>query len=159
MNRLIALCALALSASPAFAAGEAGQVWITEAKLKNSNAIAVDLETDGRVVAFQVFINVPGVSESDVDLSNCLGNLPKTHQGGCVFKDGQVRFGAFSTTLSALPAGVSKIGTISIKGGRGLGRIDTTDVELSDKNAQVLPSVVHVERDSPQGENPRIHAK
>jgi hypothetical protein len=159
MNRLIALCALALGASQAYAAGEAGQVWLTEAKMKGSNAIALDLETDGRVAAFQFFINVPGVSESEVDLSSCLSSLPKSHQGGCVFKDGQVRLGAFSTSLSTLPAGMTKIGTIRIKSGKGLGPIHTSDVELSDKDAKVLPSVVHIERDSPQGENPRVHAK
>ena len=147
MNRLIAFCGMALVAGAVSAAGAGNNVWITEAKVKGANSFALDLETEGSVAAFQFFVKLPaGVREADVDLSKCLSALPKSHQGGCVFKDGQVRLGAFSPTLEAFPAGMTSIGSITIKG-KGLGAVELTDVELSDKSSKVIPSTVHVERE------------
>lgn len=120
-------------------AKNANEVMVTEAKISHGGkALALEIESDGNASTFQLFINVPGAKAKDVDLSRCLSNLPKTHTGGCVLKDGQIRLGAYSQSLAKLPAGVLQVGTVIVRGHDLSKAITLSDVELGDTSGMPI---------------------
>jgi hypothetical protein len=94
-------------------AGE-NTVLLTQHHGKGSNVVSVDLQSGGDVAAFQYLITLPPDAKA-INLSNCLGELPKTHTGLCQSKDNKVAVVFYSTNNTALPAGITGVGTISYK--------------------------------------------
>lgn len=96
----------------------ANEILLTSSEAKGSSrAMALDLVTDGNVTAFEFTVSANGAKS--VDTSKCLTELPKSHQGTCVFraKSNDVIVIAFSPTNAPLPSGVVGLGSLSLPAG------------------------------------------
>lgn len=104
-------------ANGAFAAEEL--VLTTNAAAKGkAGAIALDIMTEGNAAAIQFNIALPkGISPEQVDLSQCMADLPKTHRGECNVAKGQIIGVAYNDEGVTLPEGLVSIGKIHLKGG------------------------------------------
>lgn len=93
----------------------ANEVLLTASEAKSSaGAMALDLVTDGNVTAFEFTVSANGAKS--VDTSKCLSELPKSHNGTCVFraKTNDVIVIAFSPTNAPLPSGVVGLGSLNL---------------------------------------------
>lgn len=107
---------LLASASGAFAAEEL-IITTSSAKTAASQTFAVDIMTEGSAAAIQFNVALPkGIEASQVDLSQCMADLPKTHRGECNVAKGQVIGIAYNDEGVTLPSGLVSIGKIRING-------------------------------------------
>lgn len=116
----VALVAASLlfGASSALAANE---VIVADGGDKAKSAFSLDIVSDGKASGFQFSIPVDlsarGAQKS-LDLSRCLSDLPKTHQGKCVYraKKQDVLVIVYSLDNKLLPEGIVGLGTVQIPG-------------------------------------------
>lgn len=93
----------------------AEELIVTSVAKAAGSAFSVDVATDGAAVALQFNIDLPkGVKADQVDLSRCVADLPKTHQGQCSVAKGQIIGIVYNDQNVALPSGVVPIGRIAI---------------------------------------------
>jgi len=132
MGLLVAAAPVAASANELILSQES-------AKSGGASAFALDYQSDGAAVALQIRLSVPGASEKNVNLSKCLSELPKSHEGTCTMtKSGEVLLVIYSGTNAALPAGLVPIGSIGVRNIGKSGRVAVTELLVSDKNAQPI---------------------
>lgn len=137
----ISAIVLAVSAACGFQSATAEELVVTSAKSKSGNSIAIDLITEGSAVAFQFNIPLPkGVAEKDVDLSNCVADLPSTHSGQCSVAKGQVIGLVYNDANVALPAGLVSVGRIGINSpASARGKLSVAYFEVNDSAGRALP--------------------
>lgn len=108
---------MALAMNHSHAAEELVVTALPMAKM-NKDVISIDVATQGETVAIQFNIELPkGVDASQVNLSRCMADLPKTHQGECSVAKGQIIGIAYNDDGIALPAGLVSIGKVEINAG------------------------------------------
>lgn len=117
----LAISVLAVSmlvcGSSAFAAEELVITTGAAAKATGAGVIALDIMTEGNAAAIQFNIALPkGVLPEQVDLSQCVADLPKTHVGQCSVAKGQIIGIAYNDDGVSLPAGLVPVGKIRLKG-------------------------------------------
>lgn len=99
-------------------------ILVTHGATRGAQLAAIDIQSSGEASAFQFGIQLPKGARN-IDTSNCLSALPKTHTGTCQASEekGRVAVVVFSVNNSTLPAGMLEIGQITFKGGssQGLG--------------------------------------
>lgn len=112
---------------------------MTKAKMAE---FALDVMTEGSAAAIQFNIALPkGVKASQVDLSKCMADLPKTHQGECSVARGQIVGIAYNDEGVTLPAGMVSIGKIQIAGSPHRGAdLKVLNFVVSTYDAKELPT-------------------
>ncbi len=92
----------------------ANELVLTSERTKNGVFLDVDLVAGDvpNVVALDYELHI-GKTEASVDISDCVGGLPSTHQGQCNMKNGVVKVIVYSTSLDTL--GTGNIGSIYIE--------------------------------------------
>lgn len=118
-------------------AASANGVVATVENAKGSNtAIALDLQSDGKIAGFSFRIEVPGVNEKAANVKGCLAEMPKGFSASCSVAKGAVYvIGAADTMGKTLPAGLVSLGTIHLARDASLaksGEIRVLDAEFSD---------------------------
>jgi hypothetical protein len=115
---------------------------------KGGSTIALDLVTEGSTVAFQFNIPLPkGIEASQVDLSRCVADLPKTHSGQCNVAKGQIIGLVYNDQNVALPKGIVSVGQIGLKGNIARGGITVSNFVANDASARELPAKTNVSFD------------
>lgn len=116
MKNVLKIAAIAGAFGAMFSvSASANEVLLTASEAKSTaGAMALDLVTDGNVTAFEFTVSANGAKS--VDTSKCLSELPKSHQGTCVFraKTNDVIVIAFSPTNAVLPSGVVGLGSLNL---------------------------------------------
>lgn len=108
---------LLVAANSAFAAEELVITTSATAKAKAGVVVALDMMTEGNTAAIQFNIALPkGITAEQVDLSQCVTDLPKTHRGECNVAKGQIIGIAYNDEGVTLPAGLVSIGKIRFNG-------------------------------------------
>ena len=126
----------------------AEELILTSQSQKSRQMVAMDMATDGRATGVQFKIALPeGVSAKSVDLSNCLADLPGSHQGNCVVLNDEILGLVYSDSNELLPAGVLSIGHIGFPAGSKKGDVRVTEFLVSDANAKPLPTSTKVVSD------------
>lgn len=97
------------------------------AKRGGGNYVSLDVVSDGNASGFQFSIPLGQDGRSaakGLDLSKCLSDLPKSHEGRCVYREkkGDVLVIVYSMENNLLPEGVVGLGTISIPGGSAMAK-------------------------------------
>lgn len=119
---------------------------ITSAKSIKNNTHSLDIVNSGQAVAFQFEMILPkGLSPKQVDLTQCLSELPRTHHGSCSITAGKIIGFAYSDSNKALPAGMVPVGRVVINGtskARNSGALKISQFLLSDANAQPIETSV-----------------
>lgn len=120
MNISIRKAVIAAVAMLSIGAGvaSANEVVLTSSEAKaNSRQVALDIVSDGNAAGFQlsVLLDPSAKANAKIDLSKCLVDLPKTHQGSCVYRpaSNDILVLVYSMSGATLPKGVVGIGTIS----------------------------------------------
>lgn len=98
----------------------ASEVLLTKSDSKSVGSIALDIVSDGSATAFDFVIPLASsdarkVSPKQIDLSNCVAELPKTHTGACAYraKTNDIAVFVYSPTNALLPEGIIGVGRIS----------------------------------------------
>lgn len=133
MKKLILIALIAGFSQASFAESE---VLLTSSNAKsNINVTTIDLINDGNVSAFQ--FEVPIQKGIEVDLSNCLSDLPDTHQGICTINDEKtiVRVAAYSTSSALFSSQVVSVGKIGTSQPYNL---SASNIKLLDKTGDLL---------------------
>lgn len=118
----------------------ADELVVTAGAAKKGGSVALDLVTEGATVAFQFNLQLPkGVDASQVDLSRCVADLPKSHSGQCNVAKGQIIGLVYNDQNIALPKGIVSIGQIGLKGGLVRGGLTVSDFVASDASAKAVP--------------------
>ena len=126
----------------------ADELVVTAGSAKKGSSIALDLVTEGSTVAFQFNIALPkGIEPSQVDLSRCVADLPKTHSGLCSVAKGQIIGLVYNDQNMALPKGIVSVGQINLKGGISRSELTVTDFVASDAAAKALPAKTSISFD------------
>lgn len=121
---------------------------VTAGTAKKGGSIALDLVSDGSAVAFQFNIPLPkGIEASQVDLSRCVADLPKTHSGQCNVAKGQIIGLVYNDQNVALPKGVVPVGQIGLKGNLSRADLKVAYFEVNDASARALPAKTSVSFD------------
>ena len=100
----------------------ANDVVLAQVASKSQESVSLDIVSDGNATGFQFALPLSktarGSSAKAMDLSKCLSDLPKTHQGRCVYREktNDIFVIAFSLDNALLPEGVVGLGTISLGG-------------------------------------------
>lgn len=140
-----ALAFTAVMAAGSFTAAHADELIITDSVAKGGSSIAVDLVTEGSTVAFQFNIKLPrGVKPSDVDLTKCVSDLPKSHSGQCNVAKGQIIGLVYNDQNVALPAGLVSVGRVGIKSGLSKGKLEVAYFEVNDASGRALEAKTSV---------------
>lgn len=119
MKKLIILTASSLFC---FAAS-ADEVLVSSEVAKGVEVVGIDYVSTNKAVAFDFQIEIPGGEAAKVDLSRCVADLPKSHTGQCSFAKGKVIVMVYNDSNVALPEGVLKVGSVSIRGASGQARM------------------------------------
>lgn len=127
----------------------ADELLVTAGTAKKGGNIALDIMTEGSTVAFQFNILLPkGVDGSQVDLSRCVADLPKTHSGQCNVANGQIIGLVYNDQNVALPQGMVSIGQIGINSALSSKTgLTVSNFVVNDSAARELPAKASVSFD------------
>ncbi len=130
-------------------ASNADELLVTSgaAKAKVGHTYAIDFMSSGEAVALQFNIKIPkGVRDSQIDLSACVADLPKSHAGQCKVAKGHIVGLVYSDTNEALPAGLVSVGRISMNASlvKNQQKLQFTEFLVSNSKAQPVESTVTV---------------
>lgn len=120
-TKLAALLASLIIAPSAF--GSAQLIAVQEQAKGGGVVLSLDVAVTGQESGFDIKIETDAASIKEVDLSQCVANLPKDRTGGCGFKDGVVILGVYSPNGDTIPAGIVSVGRILVKSGKGSARV------------------------------------
>ena len=115
INKVFSLVGAGLMFAVANHAIAADELVVASIAKAGKSVVSLDILTEGSAVAIQFNIDLPkGIDASQVDLSNCMADLPKTHKGQCNVAKGQIIGIAYNDDGVALPAGLVSIGHVAI---------------------------------------------
>lgn len=95
----------------------AGQLIVTPSASNEKAAkavVSIDIATDGNVSGFNFFVKTGPISESVVDLSKCVADLPKGFSGHCAVRADGVGVIAYADGKATLQAGVVAVGRLGL---------------------------------------------
>jgi hypothetical protein len=147
-TRILVAAALALGF---LGSARAEQLLVTPSKSGNSYVASLDLVSSGKATGLEFHMTVPGLasSKAKIDVSRCASELPAGFAGQCSIAKGQVIGLVYSDSNALLPAGVVKIGTISISGaaeakGNAAEQFKVISVLAADAKAIAIPTTAEV---------------
>jgi hypothetical protein len=104
-------------------AAVADEVLVTAMQQKDGFVrVAFDLNTAGNAVGFNFKLVVPGLDESSAKVSGCVSELPKGWSGGCSALKGGIYVFATNESVTALPAGVTPVGSVTFRANQALAK-------------------------------------
>lgn len=106
---------------------------------KAGRIIGLDAVFDGKAVGFQANLKIADTSKVNLDLSNCLAKLPKTHVGSCkINSSGEVVVLVYSANNTPLGEGLVSIGQIGLKSSNIKSAISVQEFLVSDSSGNAL---------------------
>lgn len=136
------VCSVVALTIAGFACGAAADdLVITSSKSKQGSVYSLDFSSNGQAVAFQFEMLLPkGTLANQVNLKQCLSELPGSHHGSCSVNAGKIIGFAYSDSNKLLPAGIVPVGKVVI-GGNAKG-LKVSQFLVSDANAKPVESSV-----------------
>jgi len=143
---LTTVSALLMFCAASFAAQNNELIIQDQASSKAAGRIfSLDYISDGTAVGLQIRVKVDGLSKGGLDISNCLGDLPKSHIGSCkVTEAGEVLVLVYSATNATLPQGMVSIGRVSAKG-KSQGKLVVSELLVADRDANPISATAVIQ--------------
>lgn len=146
INKIILIMLVSLLAT--FSAVADSDLLVTSSSMNktgNLHQLKFEFVNDNKATSMQFEVNLKDISPKLVNFKNCVGALPKTHQGGCNIVNGSLKVLVFSLTNQVIPTGT--IGSIEINLGLNnlnkMSNISVSNMKLAaPKGKEIKGSVV-----------------